>query len=354
MSSLSPWTTRSICCWGGASRGAGRHLRPEPRRGSGAGRAAPHDGSGPERRASCGRGAWTSSSWQSGSGRRCSSTTRTICGRAVGRRWRHGATAWPTPPRRFSAWPWPGWPTRRGCGSTSRPAVSCTWRCPPGCRRSVWSSTATTSPMTSSPEHCAAGVGRIVVDSFDEIERLARLARARPRTTDSRRQAVMVRVTPGVEAHTHDFVRTGQEDSKFGFGLASGAAAEAVAACGALPGLDLVGIHAHIGSQVFRVDSFAEEVEVLAGFFTPLGTRRALRRAAASVFPTSPGRRADDHEVGPDGARRLPARRDPGRHAGHCRARAFDRGRRRRSRSTGSGPSRSSPACGPTSPSTAA
>jgi diaminopimelate decarboxylase len=65
-------------------------------------------------------------------------------------------------------------------------------------------------------------------------------------------------------------VRTGQEDSKFGFGLASGAAAEAVARLRALAGLDVVGIHAHIGSQVFRVDSFAEEVEVLAAFFAPL------------------------------------------------------------------------------------
>ena len=114
------------------------------------------------------------------------------------------------------------------------------------------------------------GVGRIVVDSFDEIGRLSRLVP----TSVSRgagRQAVMIRVTPGVEAHTHDFVRTGQEDSKFGFGLASGAAADAVARMRALPGIDLVGIHAHIGSQVFRVDSFAEEVEVLSAFFAPLG-----------------------------------------------------------------------------------
>src|ERR1700690_145191 len=59
-----------------------------------------------------------------------------------------------------------------------------------------------------------AGVGRIVVDSFDEIERLSRLVPAS--MGSGRRQSVMIRVTPGVEAHTHDFVRTGQEDSKFG------------------------------------------------------------------------------------------------------------------------------------------
>jgi diaminopimelate decarboxylase len=119
----------------------------------------------------------------------------------------------------------------------------------------------------------AAGVGRIVIDSFDEIERLSRLVPSSSSSVSSgagHRQAVMIRVTPGVEAHTHDFVRTGQDDSKFGFGLASGAAADAVGRVRALAGLDLVGIHAHIGSQVFRVASFAEEVEVLAGFFAPL------------------------------------------------------------------------------------
>jgi diaminopimelate decarboxylase len=112
-----------------------------------------------------------------------------------------------------------------------------------------------------------AGVGRIVVDSFDEIERLDRLC------TGSAPQvpALLVRVTPGIEAHTHEFVRTGQEDSKFGFGIASGAAAEAVERIRGLRSLRLVGIHAHIGSQVFHAEFFAQEVEVLARFFTPLG-----------------------------------------------------------------------------------
>lgn len=117
----------------------------------------------------------------------------------------------------------------------------------------------------------AAGVGRIVVDSFDEIDRLARvLGEREARGSASTPLRVLVRVTPGLEAHTHEFVRTGQDDSKFGFGLASGAAAEAVARLRDLAGAELVGIHAHIGSQVFRVASFAEAVEVLAGFFVPL------------------------------------------------------------------------------------
>ena len=113
------------------------------------------------------------------------------------------------------------------------------------------------------------GVGRIVVDSFDEIARLGRLLDAPSGRSD--RPAVIVRVTPGVEAHTHEFVRTGGEDSKFGFSVASGAAAEAVAALELLPSVELVGVHAHIGSQVFDVSSFEQAAEVLGRFFAPLG-----------------------------------------------------------------------------------
>ncbi|TMM14224.1 MAG: diaminopimelate decarboxylase [Actinobacteria bacterium] len=109
-----------------------------------------------------------------------------------------------------------------------------------------------------------AGVGRIVVDSFDEIDRLQRVGAGR-------RPAVLARITPGVEAHTHEYVRTGQDDSKFGFGLSSGAASEAVQRLRASGSVELVGVHAHIGSQVFVVDSFVKAVEVLATFFKPLG-----------------------------------------------------------------------------------
>ena len=115
-----------------------------------------------------------------------------------------------------------------------------------------------------------AGVGRIVVDSFDEIDRLVSLL-AHPEVAGGRRPAVMVRVTPGVEAHTHEFVRTGQDDTKFGFSLVSGAATRAVERLAATAEVDLVGIHAHIGSQVFRAESFAEEARILAGFLAPLG-----------------------------------------------------------------------------------
>ena len=107
---------------------------------------------------------------------------------------------------------------------------------------------------------------RVVVDSFDEIDRLELLHKE-----DGRATAVMVRVTPGVEAHTHEYVMTGQVDSKFGFGLASGDATRAVERIGSSPAFDLVGLHAHIGSQIFLLHSFEKAVEVLAGFVAPLG-----------------------------------------------------------------------------------
>ncbi len=106
-----------------------------------------------------------------------------------------------------------------------------------------------------------AGIGRIVVDSFDALDRLASLGRA---------ARVLLRVTPGVEAHTHEYVMTGQEDSKFGFGLRAGAAAAAVERVRAIPGIELVGLHSHIGSQIFVVSSFVKAIEVLAEFFVPL------------------------------------------------------------------------------------
>ncbi len=113
-----------------------------------------------------------------------------------------------------------------------------------------------------------AGVGRIVIDSFDEIARLRALGVSGALTA---RTSVLIRVTPGIEAHTHEYVRTGQEDTKFGFSLASGAAAQAVEAVKAVQGLELVGVHAHIGSQIFDVSAFEEEIAVLAPFVSEHG-----------------------------------------------------------------------------------
>jgi len=121
----------------------------------------------------------------------------------------------------------------------------------------------------------AVGVGRIVVDSFDEIDRIERLL-SDPGSTGSpvAPPKVLARVTPGVEVHTHEFVRTGQDDSKFGFGLASGAAARAIARLRQLDAqgtIEFVGVHTHIGSQVFAVDAFVQAIQVIADFFAPLG-----------------------------------------------------------------------------------
>jgi diaminopimelate decarboxylase len=96
-----------------------------------------------------------------------------------------------------------------------------------------------------------AGVGRIIVDSQHEITRLIDLAAER-RTV----APVMVRVTAGVEAHTHEYIATAHEDQKFGFSITSGAAFEAVARVNEAPELELLGLHSHIGSQIFDSSGF--------------------------------------------------------------------------------------------------
>ena len=106
-----------------------------------------------------------------------------------------------------------------------------------------------------------AGVGRIVVDSFDEIDRLELL-----HAIDGVVPKVLLRITPGIEAHTHEFVMTGQDDSKFGFGLKVGDAARAVDRARSSDAMELVGLHAHIGSQVFVAGFFEQAIQVLAPF----------------------------------------------------------------------------------------
>jgi diaminopimelate decarboxylase len=111
------------------------------------------------------------------------------------------------------------------------------------------------------------GVGRVVLDSFDELDRIERVVAAHGLTPPK----VLVRVTPGVEAHTHEYVMTGQDDSKFGFGLSSGAAKQAVDRAGSSDAMELVGVHAHIGSNIFVLSGFEKAVEKLAPFVAPLG-----------------------------------------------------------------------------------
>jgi len=109
------------------------------------------------------------------------------------------------------------------------------------------------------------GVRHIVVDSFDELDRLDHL-----HTEGLPTPRVMVRVTPGVHAHTHDYIATGQDDSKFGFNLANGDATKAVERVRRSSSAELIGVHCHIGSNVFAVESFARAAEVMATFSGPL------------------------------------------------------------------------------------
>jgi len=110
------------------------------------------------------------------------------------------------------------------------------------------------------------GVSRIIVDSFDELDRLDALhAEGLPAPK------VLLRITPGVEAHTHEFISTGRDDSKFGFTVSTGLAKEAIERALASDSVELMGIHAHIGSQVFRVDSFAKSAEIIAAVGEPYG-----------------------------------------------------------------------------------
>lgn len=107
-----------------------------------------------------------------------------------------------------------------------------------------------------------AGVGRIVVDSFDEIDRLERIVGHGPAPK------VLLRLNPGIEVHTHEHIQTGNLDSKFGFAVPTGDAEAAIARASASASLDLVGLHFHIGSQVFSVDNFVAGLDAIAPFVT--------------------------------------------------------------------------------------
>lgn len=106
-----------------------------------------------------------------------------------------------------------------------------------------------------------SGVGRFVADSIEELERIDFLAGER-----SMRARVMLRVTPGVEAHTHEYIQTGQEDSKFGMSVEGGVALEAAKRAKDLTNIEVLGFHSHIGSNITGVEAFLRTVEILAEF----------------------------------------------------------------------------------------
>ena len=120
-----------------------------------------------------------------------------------------------------------------------------------------------------------AGVGHIVIDSEIEIERLEAIAGAAGVVQD-----VLVRVTPGVEAHTHEFISTAHEDQKFGLSLASGAALEAVRRVFATQNLRLVGLHCHVGSQIFDVSGFEIAARRLLGLLSDVVAEFGVEKTA--------------------------------------------------------------------------
>jgi diaminopimelate decarboxylase len=160
-----------------------------------------------------------------------------------------------------------------------------------------------------------AGVGHLILDSFDEIERAERLL--------DRPQRVLIRVTPGIKPSTHDYVQTGQLDSKFGFGLADRLAERAVQRVRESSRLELVGLHAHIGSQIFELESYVKAIEVIADFCDAVDLRPELLNVGGGLgiayLDTDEPPEIDDYvEVKVAGMRRVfdPATRilvEPGR-----------------------------------------
>lgn len=109
------------------------------------------------------------------------------------------------------------------------------------------------------------GVGHIIVDNISELLKLEKIAKEKNVTAK-----IMFRIKPGIDAHTHDFVKTGQIDSKFGFALETGEAYEAVKQAIACENIELLGLHCHIGSQIFDIAPFEAAAEVMLGFIAKI------------------------------------------------------------------------------------
>ncbi|MGI5967281.1 diaminopimelate decarboxylase [Anaerotruncus sp. AF02-27] len=115
------------------------------------------------------------------------------------------------------------------------------------------------------------GVGQIVVDNLTELELLNQLA-----VSQGKMAKILFRIKPGIDAHTHDFVRTGQIDSKFGFALETGEAMQAVKEAAGMKGVHLLGMHCHIGSQIFDIEPFEHAAEVMISFMADVKAETGL------------------------------------------------------------------------------
>ncbi len=108
-------------------------------------------------------------------------------------------------------------------------------------------------------------VGRIVIDSFSEIEKVDRIAKA-----NNVKQKVLFRIKPGIDAHTHEFIMTGQIDCKFGFALETGEAKDAILKALEYENIVVAGVHCHIGSQIFESEPFKEAAKILVNFMADI------------------------------------------------------------------------------------
>ena len=104
-------------------------------------------------------------------------------------------------------------------------------------------------------------VGRIIADNFDDLDLIALVAKENKKTVN-----IQLRITPGIDAHTHDFIKTGQDDSKFGFTLSNGSAFKAAEKAFNTEYINVLGLHCHIGSQIFETLPFEEAAKVMIGF----------------------------------------------------------------------------------------
>jgi diaminopimelate decarboxylase len=125
-------------------------------------------------------------------------------------------------------------------------------------------------------EALAAGIGRIVVDNFHELETLAALSSDSRVTNHVSRVPIWLRLSPGVAAHTHAHIQTGHLDTKFGFPIATGDAERAVSLAMQTSGLELVGLHCHIGSQIYEPESLADAAAVLIAFAAEMRDRHGF------------------------------------------------------------------------------
>ena len=115
------------------------------------------------------------------------------------------------------------------------------------------------------------GVGRIVVDNYDELEELNALCISKGKVAK-----ILFRIKPGIDAHTHEFISTGQIDSKFGVTLENGEALDIIKTASEMDGVDVVGVHCHIGSQIFELAPFEEAARVMLGFVAEVKSKLGI------------------------------------------------------------------------------